>query len=111
MFLFHEGTVGEWEEDAEMSRSNCIWFSMGSSKEYEVIPAETEGGLRRDAVVGGSWDFEGWRGADVVPTKGTRFFLFRFAMRVFTPFEGCSTEFARSGVSTFISEMTAGGSL
>ena len=88
--------MGEREDDAEMSWSNCILLeSAGSSNEYEVIPAEIEGGLRRDVVDGGGWILEGCRGADIVPSKGTRFFVFRFAMRVFTPFEGCTTELAR----------------
>ena len=111
MFLFHEETVGEREDDAEMSWSNGILLeSAGSSKEYEVMPAEMEGGLRRDAEVGGGWILEGCRGAGIVPTKGTRFFVFRFAMRVFTPFEGCTTELARVGASTFISETASGDS-
>jgi hypothetical protein len=98
--------VGEREDDAEMSWSIGIWLSVGSSKEYEVIPVETEGGFRRDIVVGGSCDFEDWRGTDIVPINGTRFFLFRFAMRVFTPFEGCATGLARAGISATVS---AGG--
>lgn len=97
----------------EISWSNGILVgSAGSSKEYEVIPAEMEGGLRRDVVVGGGWILEGCMGADIVTSKGTRFFDFRFAMRVFTPFEGWTTELARDGVSTstFNSETSAGES-
>lgn len=52
------------------------------------MPAEIEGGLRRDVVICGGWILEGGRGAVIVTDKGTRFFAFRFAMRVFTPFEG-----------------------
>lgn len=73
----------------EMSWSNGILVgSAGSSKEYDVMPAEIEGGLRRDVVICGGWILEGGRGAVIVTDKGTRFFAFRFAMRVFTPFEG-----------------------
>jgi len=111
VFLPHEEMVGEREDDAEMSWSNGILLeSAGSSKEYEVMPAEVEGGLRRDVVIGGAWSLEGCKGAEIAPSKGTRFFVFRFAIRVFTPFEGCPTEFARDGVSTFASETAAGDS-
>lgn len=111
MFLFHAEIVGEREDDAEMSWSIGILLeSVGSSKEYEVMPAEIEGGLMRDVDVGGGWILGFCSGADNAPTKGTRFFVFRFAMRVFTPFEGCTTELARAGASTFISETADGDS-
>lgn len=111
MFLFHAETVGEREDEAEMSWSiGIVLESAGSSKEYEVMPAEIGGGLRRDVDVGGGWILEGCRGVDLTPTNGARFFVFRFAMRVFTPFEGCPTELALAGVSTFISETAAGDS-